>query len=347
MRWWFCIPGALVPTEVAQHAARSLPAELLRALNRCTVTAGPSFDGSPAPHLDWLWHGFGGSGVPVIAPYLTADADDSRGGGRVWCCDPVHFALARDHMLVQDLEATEQTRDDVAALMTVAAAVVRDAEANLFAHRGRWFLHTAAAWQLDTTPLDAALARSLTDGWPEGPDAYRWRKLLNDIQIEWHRHPINQGRAERGELEINGLWLSGGGSPQTLGAPRFASIVCDDPRLHAWGRAAGLAPDRMLHSSALPSFSLPPSGGDSLTLIDTLLPGFNAQDWGRWLQAWQALAAQWPEQQQRAAAAGFEMSLQLFGAAQSRALRFSPRDRWRFWRGADRASVAALLTDTP
>ncbi|UOF93947.1 MAG: hypothetical protein IR526_00995 [Bordetella sp.] len=40
-----------------------------------------------------------------------------------------------------------------------------------------------------------------------------WRRLLNHVQIIWHKHPINQKRQEKGLLPINMLWLYGGAYP--------------------------------------------------------------------------------------------------------------------------------------
>lgn len=342
MRWWFCVPGALVPAEVARHAVMSLPEAIVRALCRAAIDSGCVPPASDAPHLDWLWQRFGGAGDPVVAPYLWSmlSIEPHPSDGTVWCCVPVHFALARDHMLVSALDATV-TRDDIVGLMQVAADVAGQHGASIVEQGGHWFVRTEAPWQLATVALDAALGRSLTECWPEGADALRWRKLLTEVQVEWHQHPINEQREEQGRPEINGLWLHGGGVSRQLSASAFASIACDDPRVNAWAHAGGMPHERRLGNDALP-----PAGGDAVTLIGNLLPAFNADDWGGWMHAWNVLAGSLPARFERAQAAGFELSLQLFGATESRVITLAAGDRWRFWRGANRARAAALLTDT-
>lgn len=333
MRWWFCIPGALVPDVVARHAVQTMPRELLRALRHATVIPDAHDAGAPdrpAPHLHWLWQRFGGKGDPVLAPFLAEESIDNT----VWCCDPVHFALALDHVVVKPIDAG----DDLRTLMQSAAAVARDSQVAVFEHHGQWFLRPASAWQLTTVPLDAVLGRSLTDAWPTGSDARRWRKLASDIQIEWHQHPINQHRSEHGLPEINGLWLHGGGERTPLGPSSFASTVSDDPRVRAWARAAGLASEQLRGSD-----DLPPPVGDAVSLIPTLLSSYNAGDWTRWLHSAAELTAQWPALHARAQHAGFDLALQLFGANTSRTLLLSARDRWHFWRRGD---AAAMLTDS-
>jgi hypothetical protein len=50
----------------------------------------------------------------------------------------------------------------------------------------------------------------LSDWWPQEDSLREWRRLLNEIQMVWHDHPVNLARAERGEMPINSLWLFGG-----------------------------------------------------------------------------------------------------------------------------------------
>jgi hypothetical protein len=50
----------------------------------------------------------------------------------------------------------------------------------------------------------------LSDWWPQEDSLREWRRLLNEIQMVWHEHPVNLARAERGEVPINSLWLFGG-----------------------------------------------------------------------------------------------------------------------------------------
>ena len=56
----------------------------------------------------------------------------------------------------------------------------------------------------------AVRGQDLGDWWPTD-DAWRpWRRLLNEIQMCWHDHPVNERRAQQGLPAINGVWLYGG-----------------------------------------------------------------------------------------------------------------------------------------
>jgi len=121
---------------------------LARVLARARAEpAAAPVDGG-APHLSWLWRQFGGAGAPVTAPYalraLDADADC---GAQCWHIDPVHFAFARDHLLVAPLEDARPAPEEEDVLARhVEAALHEHAEGarpRLHRHRGHWLLALA------------------------------------------------------------------------------------------------------------------------------------------------------------------------------------------------------------
>ncbi|MCP4188931.1 MAG: hypothetical protein GY763_15100 [Gammaproteobacteria bacterium] len=66
-----------------------------------------------------------------------------------------------------------------------------------------------------------------------------WSKLMNEMQMFMHAHPINQQRLQNGQLAINSLWCWGAGeylTPQRL----HAAWYCDDLELKTYGRKAGV-----------------------------------------------------------------------------------------------------------
>ncbi|MEO6271072.1 MAG: hypothetical protein ABIP08_12300, partial [Lautropia sp.] len=107
----------------------------------------------------------------------------------------------------------------------------------------------AALWRLECASAEAASGRNVAGYLPDGPDQRRFRKLLNEIQMSWHEHPVNQEREAAGALPINSIWLSG---PVTL------------PALDAWNQA--LAEGR-------------------LALDDSLLDARLRDDREQWLEA--------------------------------------------------------------
>src|SRR5690606_29245291 len=70
-------------------------------------------------------------------------------------------------------------------------------------------------WRIELPPgfspasaSPALVSRSaVNDWWPQDLDARPWRKLVNEVQMLWHDHPVNQTRFRESLLPVNSLWL--------------------------------------------------------------------------------------------------------------------------------------------
>lgn len=342
MRWFVIVPGALVPASLAPDvlAAATAP-RLARRLARAARRAETHSDG--VPHLDWLWQAFGGPERTVVtAPYawraLSGDSATTAAiESQLWFCEPVHFAFARDHLLVASLATAPLEPEEAQALAAAADDLLRGSGASLrLLDHAHWFLQVDPAWRIDTVPLAAALGRSAYDVLPAGPDAARWRKLLNEIQMCWHIHPVNVAREARGAPTANALWLHGGGVWRALPRAPFATLLADDPVLRGWALAAGLAPAALLPADATPAAS-----GDALSLWDRLQASAAAGDRDAWLGRLPTLEAAIESVCERAFAARFaSVELVLAGSRSTRRFSLGAHDGWSFWR---RAGLARLL----
>ncbi|GMV59774.1 MAG: hypothetical protein AMXMBFR72_28670 [Betaproteobacteria bacterium] len=347
MRWFVVVPGALVPASLAADVLAGTAApRLAQRLARAARGEGTTGDETTRlPHLEWLWRAFDGpTHTPVTAPYawraLNGDsATNARPESQLWFCEPVHFAFARDHLLVTPLAEAPLDAAEARALAGTADEAARESGAALrLIDHGHWFLHVDAPWHLDTVPLAAALGRSAEDVLPTGADAARWRKLLNEIQMRWHIHPVNAARDARGAPTVNALWLHGGGVWNPLPHPPFATLLSDDPVLRGWALAAGLAP-----SALLPADATPNAKGDALSVWDGLQSSAIAEDWGAWLGLLPKFERMLESLCERAFGAGFaSVDLVLAGGRGTRRFTLGTRDGWRFWR---RAKLSELLRE--
>lgn len=64
---------------------------------------------------------------------------------------------------------------------------------------------------LRTTPLDQVDGRQPTRFLPAGADAPLWTRLLHEVQMALHEHPVNQARVAAGRPPVNSFWPWGGG----------------------------------------------------------------------------------------------------------------------------------------
>jgi hypothetical protein len=345
MRWTVVVPGALLPAPIAADvlAGATVP-WLARALAQGLAEPAVTPTARGAPHLQWLWRQFGGAGEAVTAPYaLHALAGAIARDVQCWHIDPVHFAFARDHLLVTPLADAPPTADEANTLARhlreALQEIAADRAPRLHLHRESWLLTLARPWSMQATPLDGALGQSAHEHWPAGTDAGAWRRLLTEVQVRWHQEKLNDAREARGERAVNALWLHGGGAWVQLQSRAFTTVAADDPVLRGWALAAGVSADGLAGAESVPA-----ARGDALSIRRDLLLPAQFEAWGQWLLHLAELEAALASLQVACFDAGYdELVLALAGRRQVRLVRLRQADRWRFWR---KSSLIELLTET-
>lgn len=268
------IPGLLWPEPALSDTVFDLHLPALQTLlGRSRITR------QPLDEAGW-WHQW--TGAPLApAPYrllalgalgaLGAPAND------YWlCADLVHLRFEQQALVLEDPatlslsgEESHSLAADIAPLLTAF---------------GTLHITSSRHWHLqphDTAPSGPALlaeligqpARKLL---PEGTEHRPWRRLLNEIQMVLHQHPVNRAREAAGQPVINNLSFWGGGSlPTTTPSTSFSRLLSDEIFHH------GLALHRGMETDALPADYVP-SQGHTLAVCarlanPTLLR--NAMDW--------------------------------------------------------------------
>ncbi len=342
MRWTVVVAGALLPSPIAADVlAGAAKPWLAEVLARAQSEAPAGFDAGDAPHLRWLWRQFGGAGEPVTAPYALQALDEAADRqAQCWHLDPVHFAFAREHLVIAPLDEPPAPGEEAALAAHLRAALdelAADAGAVLHRHRSHWLLTLARPWSMRSTLLEAAFGQPAHEHWPSGADAASWRRLLTDVQMRWHREPLNDEREARGRKPVNALWLHGGGSWAALPARPFAAVADADPVLRGWALASGLSREALHEGKAVPA------RGDTISMRRDLLVPAQFEAWSEWLDRLAQLEAALRDLHRACFAAGYdELALVLCGRRQARIARLRRGDPWRLWR---RAPLAPLLAE--
>jgi hypothetical protein len=73
-----------------------------------------------------------------------------------------------------------------------------------------WFLHTSRTLDLQLHAPERVRG-SLYESMPGGGDSAQLRRLMTEMQMLLHEHPLNLARERRGEPAINGVWPWGAG----------------------------------------------------------------------------------------------------------------------------------------
>ena len=247
------LAGALLPSDAAAAASGVLQTSALAArLRRATVGATEPHSGFGV--IDWLGrHALHLAQPPPTAPYALAALGGEPMQDFVWHADPVHLALARDHLVVMPLPSPLSDAE-ADALIESANAVVAPDGVRVERVSGHWFLRAPRRWAIDAVAVADAAGAPLHEVLPSGNDAPVWLRLLNEIQMSWHVHPVNEAREARGEPPVNSLWLHGGGAWSPLPTLPYTAVHSDAPDIRGIAAATGtpLAPaDAPLRDGAL------------------------------------------------------------------------------------------------
>ncbi|HEY5809680.1 MAG TPA: hypothetical protein VIT67_17015 [Povalibacter sp.] len=168
--------------------------------------------------------------------------------------EPIHFAAGLDRLtfvaLTDEAQVTGAEREALAR--TLLPQFPADGF-TLHAAHDRWFIQAERNLQVQTSSPEAAASGELPSMMPRGADAPRLRRLMTELQMMLHEHPVNERRAARGLPAINALWLWGAG---TLVSPQRRELPA------AYGAAPFLKGVYQLHEQ-----TVAPLPGDGAMLI--------------------------------------------------------------------------------
>ena len=159
---------------------------------------------------------------PVAAITALVDCDASIDGTGSWLrADPVHLRPDIADLVLFDAVDIGVSSEEARAIAETVNEALRSGSPLIdAAHPHRWYVALEAPVRMTTTPLSLAVGAKVSASMPRGPDAPRWRRWMNDVQMALHDCPVNLERERRGAAPINSVWPWGGGSlPPAVGAP--------------------------------------------------------------------------------------------------------------------------------
>ncbi|MDD3433056.1 MAG: hypothetical protein PHW05_04595 [Tepidiphilus sp.] len=238
------LPGLLWPNAGAQGLLDGLPHPTLERW----LAVGARYHESPRSYRETLAAVLGPASLP-LAELRRRGEDDaaSPAAGFLLCADPVTLTLARDRIVVTEPGEAGLSPQEAAALAPALSAWLRQIAPGwilgfeLATPQCGYLRLAAPAEGVRFVPLDEASGRSLDLLLPQGEDARRWRRLMNEIQVWLHAHPVNAERRRRGWPTLDSLWLWGNEQPAANAVPfrRVLGMDTLDPLARGWASAAG------------------------------------------------------------------------------------------------------------
>lgn len=293
------VPFGLPPSEMAPDLMRQTTAPSLASLiSRTKSKARHNFDAfsRALPHEAWLAEQFG------LAPNAVADnsppsaSAGMRGFGLAadagfwFILHPVHLHIARDHLVLTDMRKLALSESEARNLFETAKPLFEETgKTLLYGDAQTWFVRADEWSELRTSTPDAACGHNIDIWMPNGTCEREWRRLLNEVQMAWHAHPVNDRRHESGRDPVNSLWLWGGAPAEMQHRPPPYRRAYN---LSGWTRSlARLVPEQYDAASAAQVLSN--AAPHALLMLDTLTEPSLSSDWSEWLTRLHGLESGW------------------------------------------------------
>lgn len=181
------------------------------------------------------------SPLPTAALTRRFDAPENH-DGRWLRVDPCHLRVEIAGVRMLACADLSLTADEASGFAAVVQPLFDAAGWGFEAvHAQRWYAqpevaHPAVGGDAPEHVLGAYIDTAL----PQGEAGRATRLWLNELQMALHGHPLNRARCDRGQPEINSLWLHGDGvAPASLSA-RIAAVWSPDALVRGCAHAASL-----------------------------------------------------------------------------------------------------------
>ncbi len=228
------VPGLLLPRDLAAEAYAGLHLPALEKLLARAQTEPMEHDTFEAS----MCSNFAIKGM-AIAP-VTLRADGLEPGSSFWLrADPVCLQLRRDQLILQS--GPDIGMDEAGQLCASLNVHFADTGMQFFApHPQRWYLRLDSAPSLQTRSLSTVAGADVHQYLPAGTDALHWHGVLNEIQMLFFEHKVNQAREAEAKLPVNSIWLWGGGQDAGKLATRYRRVLGDGDLAAAFAEVAGI-----------------------------------------------------------------------------------------------------------
>ena len=157
--------------------------------------------------------------------------------------DPVEVGVGPRGLFLRSASMPDLQREEADALILELDHLMTEFGWHLEASvPSRWYVLTREPLRAGLGPPIIAEGENLMERLAGNELAKDWAKLLNEIQILLHQHPVNLKREQAGKAQANCLWPWGGGTDHSLDGARKVAFYSDgDPVLGGIAKVLGQA----------------------------------------------------------------------------------------------------------
>lgn len=278
-----------------------------------------------------------GAALPVAALTSLIDIEDPD-ARYIMRADPVHLRADQSTLRLFDSRSFSITQDEADALVTAFNEFYSDRGWLLVAPSPqRWYLYLPKAPLVTTVSPGEIAGQTIDPNLPRGRDATVWHALMNEVQMLFHQHPVNERREAREEPAINSLWFWGEGRlPETVRRQRM-EVATDHPL--AMGMARFTQTPRQDVPASLDELLAAAQEALILVVLDELDAVMQYSDVEAWLEALKRLEQHWFAPLLAALEAGRVASLEI-DPCSGKSYRTTRRLQKHFWKRVRPLSAA-------
>ena len=190
--------------------------------------------------------------------------------------NPVHLHIAQNHLVLSDHRQLALPESESRQLFDAALPLCQEAGVQLiYGDAHTWFLRADEWADFITSTPDAACGHNIEIWSVKGRKELAWRKLQNEIQMQWYIHPLKEQREARGDKAVNGLWIWGNSTMSS-----YTPATHENRKQAASsGSTAGTAGELINKPGIL--------------VLDQLSTAALAGDWANWLDMMTELENNW------------------------------------------------------
>lgn len=164
------------------------------------------------------------------AAVIRTGLSGERADGFWLRAQPIHFAAGLDRLTTVPLRG--HARLSIAEREWLTPTFVDHLQSAGFELHdgadGEWLLRSEAPLQVQTVTPEFAAANPAEDILPRGRDAGGLRRLMTELQMLLHEHPVNTQRQLRGLPALNAIWVHGEGMLSDLSVTSLPAACGDD-----------------------------------------------------------------------------------------------------------------------
>jgi len=154
---------------------------------------------------------------------------------QVWVVSPFHARLTRSSLRVMPDEMLDVSAENAASLCDVLNPMLAEDGMQLIAVGRLLLLGCDRLWDVKIPDFAEISGQSLPETMPQGQDGGHWMRLMSEMQMMLHQHPIITPAG----LPILGLWAWGQGDSQNIDVSAAKGVATRSPNLLAWSQFTG------------------------------------------------------------------------------------------------------------